>query len=96
MAVSTERRRAHVTIPVELMKEIDALVGRRGRSRFLEEAAAEKLQVIRRVAAFERALAAPTAGPLEWDTVESTAAWVRELRGEWNERLDRVTGSDSA
>jgi len=40
MATSSERRRAHVVMPVELVREIDALVGRRGRSRFFEEAAA--------------------------------------------------------
>jgi hypothetical protein len=83
-----------VTLPIELIAEIDALVGKRGRTRFLEEAAAEKLQVMRRVAAFERALAVPTVGVPEWDTTESTAAWVRELREAWGERLSRVTGAD--
>jgi metal-responsive CopG/Arc/MetJ family transcriptional regulator len=35
--------RTHVIIPVELLETIDRLVGRRGRSTFLAEAAAEKL-----------------------------------------------------
>ncbi len=87
MAVSPERRRAHVTMPVALMEEIDALVGRRGRSRFLEEAAAEKLQMLRRVASFERVMATPTETIPEWDTRESTAEWLREIRGEWNDQL---------
>lgn len=93
MTVSTDRRRAHVTMPVELVEEIDALVGRRGRSRFLEEAAAEKLQILRRVAAFEHAIATPTDTIPEWDTRESTAEWVRELREGWEERLQRVYSS---
>lgn len=93
MTVANERRRAHVTMPVDLVNEIDNLVGRRGRSRFLEEAAAEKLQIMRRVAAFERAVATPTDTIPEWDTRESTAEWVRELREGWEERLERVYSS---
>lgn len=91
MTVSTDQRRAHVTMPVELAEEIDALVGRRGRSRFLEEAAAEKLQILRRVAAFERATATPTDTIPEWDTRESTAEWPRELRQDRDlgDRYDR-------
>jgi hypothetical protein len=91
MATSSERRRAHVVMSVELVREIDALVGRRGRSQFLEEAAAERLQRLRRVAAFERAIATPTEGIPEWETRESAEAWVRELRQGWEERLQRVS-----
>ena len=90
MAVSTERRRAHVVLPSELLREIDALVGRRGRSRFIEEAASDKLQLLRRVAAFERAIAKPTVGVPEWETRESAAEWVRELRRESDERLQEI------
>jgi hypothetical protein len=90
MATSSERRRAHVVMSIELVREIDALVGRRGRSRFLEEAAAERLQRFRRVAAFDRALAAPTEGIPEWESRESTEEWVREIRRGWEERLQQV------
>jgi hypothetical protein len=82
MATSSERRRAHVVISVELAREIDALVGRRGRSQFLEEAAAERLQRLRRVAAFERAIDRLTEGLPEWESQESAEEWVRELREE--------------
>jgi hypothetical protein len=75
---------------IELVREIDALVGRRGRSQFLEEAAAERLQRLRRVAAFERALATPTEGIPEWKSRESTAEWVREHRQGWEERRQQV------
>jgi hypothetical protein len=90
MAMTSERRRAHVVLPVELIEEIDALVGHRGRSQFLEEAAVERLRRLRRVEAFERAIAPPTDVIPEWETRESAAAWVRELRDEWEERLQRV------
>jgi hypothetical protein len=82
MATSSERRRAHVVPSVELVREIDALVGRRSRSQFLEEAAAERLQRLRRVAAFERAIATPTEGIPDWESRESAEGWVRELREE--------------
>ena len=80
MSVSSGRRRAHVVMPNEQLQEIDALVGRRGRSQSLEEAAAEKLQRVRRVAAFERAIATPTEGIPEWETRKSAEEWVRGLR----------------
>jgi hypothetical protein len=74
-------------MPVALMEEIDALVGRRGRGRFLEEAAAEKLQMLRRVAAFERVMATLTETIPEWATREMTAEWLRELREDRDHRL---------
>ena len=87
MATSSERRRAHVVMSIELVREIDALVGRRGRSRFLEEAAAERLQRLHHVAAFERALSTPTEGIPEWESRESADEWVRELRRGREEQL---------
>ncbi len=79
-SVSSGRRRAHVVMPNELLQEIDALVGWGGRSQFLEGTAAEKLQRLRRVAAFEGAIATPTEGIPEWETRDSAEEWVRELR----------------
>jgi hypothetical protein len=93
MATSTERRRAHVVMSADLVREIDALVGRRGRSQFIEEAATERLQRLRRVAAFEHAMATPTEGIPEWETKESTAEWVRSLRQEWETRRQRAAPS---
>jgi hypothetical protein len=96
MATSSERRRAHVVMSVELVREIDALVGRRGRSQFLEEAAAERLQRLRRVEAFERAIATPTKGIPEWESRESAEDWVRELRQGWEERLQQGASPETS
>jgi hypothetical protein len=85
------KRRVHVVMSEELLQEIDELVGRRGRSRFLEEAAAERLQRLRRIEAFERVIAEPTVGIPEWETRESTAEWLREIRKGWGERLQPET-----
>lgn len=80
MATNTGRRRAHVVLPDTLLQEVDARVGQRRRSEFIQQAIEEKLNVLRRVEAFEHAIATPTVGIPEWETPESTAAWVRQIR----------------
>jgi hypothetical protein len=73
--------RTHVVISEEVMQAIDARVGQRGRSRFLEEAAREKLKRL----ALEESLR-ETSGVLgkglhpEWVDRESTREWVRATR----------------
>lgn len=92
MAVSTGRRRAHVVMPDDLLREIDARVGQRKRSEFIQEAIEEKLGRLRRVEAFERVVGSVVDGDIpEWETRESTAEWLRALREEWE-----PTGSDTS
>lgn len=73
--------RTHVVMSDEVLAAIDEVVGERGRSRFLEEAAAEKLERL----ALQEALGA-TAGVARgsayshWRDRSSAAAWVRETR----------------
>jgi metal-responsive CopG/Arc/MetJ family transcriptional regulator len=81
--------RVHVVIPSELVEEVDALVGRRQRSRFITEA-------IEHVLAHERLkrAAEAVAGSLAdvdipgWESSEAAEKWVRSLREEWDQRLD--------
>jgi Arc/MetJ-type ribon-helix-helix transcriptional regulator len=81
MAVSSERRRAHVVMPSGLLREIDARVGQRRRSEFIQEAIEEKLRQLRRVEAFERVVGSVANGDKPaWETPESTAEWLREIR----------------
>ena len=81
MAVSSERRRAHVVLPNDLLCEIDKRVGQRQRSEFIQEAIAEKLNRLQRVEAFERVVGSIGDGEIpEWETRESTSAWLRDLR----------------
>jgi metal-responsive CopG/Arc/MetJ family transcriptional regulator len=90
--------RTRILLPRDLLQTIDRLVGQRGRSRFLAEAAMEKLERLdkeRRTA--ERLAAARAAmGSLadnhipEWATQESADQWVREGRRGWDERLDEI------
>ncbi|MSQ22375.1 MAG: hypothetical protein EXR53_03585 [Dehalococcoidia bacterium] len=82
--------RTHLILPEEMVKEVDALVGKRKRSQFVGEAVREKLRRENLLAAL-----AATAGILsaedypEWATSEEVAAWVHDMRRQDDERLER-------
>jgi hypothetical protein len=65
----------------EVLKAIDEVVGARGRSRFLEEAAAEKLERLALAESLE-ATAGIARGSAygHWRDRRSAAAWVRKTR----------------
>lgn len=73
--------RAHVVMSDETLAEIDRLVGERSRSRFLEEAAREKLERLALAAALDDAagVASARAYP-EWRDRGAAADWVRGTR----------------
>lgn len=83
MATETAgRRRAHVVLPRETIDRVDALVGARGRSRFIAEAVEQELRRRDRadaIAAFVGSLA--DVDIPGWETPEATAQWVRRMRG---------------
>jgi hypothetical protein len=72
-------QRAHIVIPVDLLREIDAIVGPRGRSAFLLETAREEV----RRRKLSRFLESDDPAWRERDHPElgrGSAAWVRTLR----------------
>jgi len=73
--------RTHVVLPDELVEGVDALVGERGRSRFIAEATAEKLRKERLMKAIREGagILDPKKYP-HWSTPEKIDRWVRELR----------------
>ena len=81
--------RTHMILPDDLVERIDSLVGKRKRSRFVEEAVREKLRQQALLVALEA-----TAGKLsaeehpEWATSEDVVAWVRESRRQSDRRLE--------
>lgn len=83
-------KRTHIVIPEELAAEIDTMVGKRGRSRFLVEAARRELKRIRMLKALDRAGGA-------WkdkdhpELREGAAVWVDKLRKEEEKRFRRMT-----
>ena len=79
--------RAHVVLPAKLAKEIDALVGPRGRSAFLVETAEKELKR-RKLLAFLDSDEPVWKDENHPDLVEmGTADWVRSLRNEPSARL---------
>ena len=82
--------RAHISLPRDLIVEIDEFAGPRKRSQFIEEAIRLKLLNERQ----KRAVAKPSPAldPKKypyWATPEKTSQWVRESRRQDDERLDR-------
>jgi hypothetical protein len=79
-------KRAHVLLPLDLVREIDTIVGPRGRSAFLVETARE---AIRR----KRMLQFLDSDEPVWkeadhpELKQGSAAWVRKLRRENESRL---------
>jgi metal-responsive CopG/Arc/MetJ family transcriptional regulator len=77
------RMATNLSLPVDLVAEIDAVAGRRQRSAFVEEAVRKALRRERLRAAMERTAGAwRGVGPPEWATSEGVVNWVRELRAE--------------
>lgn len=73
--------RTHVVISDEVLGKIDGLVGPRSRSRFLEEAAREKLERAELAASLETTSGVASGrGYAHWRDRETAAAWVRTSR----------------
>ena len=78
--------RTHVSLPDDLVQEIDSIVGKRGRSAFLAAAARNRLERLHLLDVLDQ-----TAG--SWDPAQhaeleaGAAAWVRGLR-DTDEQLD--------
>ena len=73
--------RTHVIMSDEVLNAIDEVVGKRGRSRFLEQAAAEKLERLALAESLE-ATAGIARGSAyrHWRDRRSAAGWVRKTR----------------
>lgn len=73
--------RTHVVLADDVINAIDGLVGPRARSRFLEEAAREKLEREALLQAFEDTcgIISAEAHP-EWVDNKAIAEWVRSVR----------------
>jgi hypothetical protein len=72
-------QRAHIILPHDLIEEIDALVGPRGRSAFLVETARAELHR-RRLLSFLRSDQPAWKEQNHPEFVQGTGAWVKKLR----------------
>ncbi len=82
-------RRAHVILPVELVSDIDELVGKRGRSAFLTELAQREIKIRR-----QREALRETAGAWKSENhpelAQGAAQWVSQIRDLDTHRLDEL------
>lgn len=83
-------QRAHILIPADLLREIDAIVGPRGRTAFLLETAREEVRRRKLL----RFLEGDDPAWLEKNHPElkqGSAAWVRKLRSESEGRVETAS-----
>lgn len=79
--MTKELMRTHIVIPRDLIESIDKTVGRGSRSRFLTEAAEEKLARVRRLGAFNKVVGSLKDVAIPgWETSEGAAEWVSASR----------------
>ena len=75
-------KRTHIVIPQQLAVEIDTLVGKRGRSNFLTQAAERELMRLRQIKALE-SIAGAWKDKDHPELKEGAAKWVKRLRQEY-------------
>src|ERR1035438_9903716 len=78
-------KRTHIVIPQQLVAEIDTLVGKRGRSAFLTQAAEKELMRLRQIKALESA-AGSWKDKDHPELRDGAAKWVKKLRQEYDHR----------
>lgn len=76
----------NITLPRDLAKRIKKNTKRRGVSKFLSEAAREKIEYIERKKALDELLRAPAA----FTDIKDSVAWVRKMRKLDEKRLKRL------
>jgi hypothetical protein len=83
-------KRTHIVISEQLAVQIDTLVGKRGRSAFLTQAAEKELMRLRQIEAVKAA--AGTWKDKDHPNLKQGAAkWVKKLRREYDTRLNKMT-----
>lgn len=78
--------RINISLPEESLKRIKSVVPKRGVSKFLVEAAEEKIRIIRARKAFEEILA----GPPAFTDIKDSSTWIRKSRRLDEKRLKRL------
>jgi hypothetical protein len=88
-SAKSSNRRAHVILPIDLIADIDKLVGKRGRSAFLTELAQREIKLRRQRQALREAAGA-------WksenhpELAEGSDAWIREIRSLDSQRFEEL------
>jgi hypothetical protein len=91
--MSATKTRKHVVLPSELVAEIDAFVGARGRSKFIADAAARQLRQERMRKLIDESFGLwKDEDHPELNGPEGTVGWVRQVRSESTRRLKEHLG----
>jgi len=87
---SSRNQRTHIYLPQDLLREIDAIVGKRGRSWFLVETAREAVRR-RKLLHFLGDDNPAWNDSQHSELAQGSAAWVRKLRQESESRSEKRT-----
>ena len=82
-------QRTHIVIPQALVNQIDILVGKRGRSSFLVDAASRELKRLHQLKTL-RAAVGTWRDELHPELKRGSARWVKSLRKEDGKRLRKI------
>ncbi len=83
-------KRTHIVIPEQLVTRIDIIVGKRGRSKFLTQAAEKELMRLGQLKALEAA-AGSWKDKDHPELKRGAAKWVDKLRRQDEKRFEKVT-----
>ncbi|MFI5262303.1 MAG: hypothetical protein ACHQZR_07110 [Candidatus Limnocylindrales bacterium] len=81
--------RTNLTLPLDLLAQVDAYAGPRGRSAYVAEAVRLRLKRDRIQRILEETRGAAT-GPSQWRDSDEVYRWVRSLRQAEDEREERI------
>lgn len=73
--------RITITLPASLLEDIDRLAGRRGRSRYVAEAAIQRIRRDRTIAALDASHGA-LAGDADLESAEGVDRWIDRARSD--------------
>jgi hypothetical protein len=83
-------KRNHIVISQKLAAEIDTVVGKRGRSAFLTQAAEKELFRLRQIKALET-VAGSWKDEDHSELKQGADKWVKKLRREYDHRFEKAT-----
>ncbi len=82
-------KRTHVILPIDVVADIDKLVGKRGRSAFLTELAQHEIK-LRRQREVLREIAGAWKAEDHPELADGAESWVREIRAFDAERFEEI------
>ena len=83
-------KRTHIVISEQLVKQIDTIVGKRGRGGFLTQAAEKELLRLRQIKALKTS-AGSWKDKNHPELKQGAAKWVKGLRRDYENRFAKVT-----